>query len=287
MTTSKASPPSIFLTRRLDAPQVKTSRSPVAFSNCGTSSTTAALIPFEAKTVISAACVVVALPRKKARPAIAAETICFMAQPFADAFDAMTLKKYIALKWPDVRFGPEVDIPRCKRRVRFPLTSGSVGLPRAIRRASRLEAYLQSARQALSHCLQYAEDAWHAERCLEHCSGQLTARPLSTAIAGNENCISTRTASAASVDLAIETCSNSVGWRNRLPAAGGDPDRAGAYSVPAELEYAPASLIWRMFLSANRAQIRGLQAKWILWCALDRRRAATPSANPFLNPHNF
>src|SRR6476646_3988982 len=88
----------------------------------------------------------------------------------------------------------------------------SRGAPRA-----RQEAYLQSARQALSLCLQYAEDAWHAERCFEHCSGQLTARPLSTAIAGNEDCISTRTASAASADLAIETRSNSVGWRYRLP----------------------------------------------------------------------
>src|SRR6476646_1914808 len=92
---------------------------------------------------------------------------------------------------------------------------------------ARQEAYLQSARQALSLCLQYAEDAWHAGRCFEHCSRQLMARPLSTAIAGNEDCISKRTASAASADLTIETRSNSVGFRHCLRRR---PRRSGSRS---------------------------------------------------------
>jgi len=39
--------------------------------------------------------------------------------------------------------------------------------------------------------------------------------------------------------------------------------------------YAPACLIGRMFWSANRARIPRPQPKWISWCALDPRRAAT------------
>jgi hypothetical protein len=61
---------------------------------------------------------------------------------------------------------------------------------------------LQSARHDLSDCRHTAGDAWHGR--LSHCSRQLIARPPPwAAIAGNEDCIATRRASAASVYFAM------------------------------------------------------------------------------------
>jgi hypothetical protein len=60
----------------------------------------------------------------------------------------------------------------------------------------------QSARHDLRDCRHTAGDAWHGR--LSHCSRQLIALPPPwAAIAGNEDCITTRRASAASVYVAM------------------------------------------------------------------------------------
>jgi hypothetical protein len=89
------------------------------------------------------------------------------------------------------------DDPQLHREAPRPYEQMRTGSARATRAYS-----LHSARHDSRICRHTAGDAWHG--CLSHRSRQLIARPPPwAAIAGNEDCITTRRASAASVYFAM------------------------------------------------------------------------------------